>query len=468
MNDYRQSPSSNLLNKAAKNLLNNLRISWLGFFACLRLRPAKLNHLKVDLVDSISIAICLIVLVSGIDWYMLKQSGMGVLRFNPRSLESEAVQFGAFLLCSALASRFAHPAKVSAQLVFIALTGAKLLSILIEISISTLPKMWLQTIGQSNIHWVLLLWVYLFGFITLRRGLQLTAKHVALAMLPLVALQAFQERVVPVDFWREVKVAKSTTNPASEDVLEKQNKLLPMQLAGLEPQRQGKHDVYFLGFAPFATEDVFKLELDAIMPMMERRFDAKGRALRLTNHLNTLDKYPFASLSNLRRSLASIAEKMDVEEDVFVLYLTSHGSKQFQIASHIPPMAFNEVTPTNLKAMLDEAGIKNRVLIVSACYAGGFIEPLKDSNTLVMTAAAANRPSFGCGAESSFTYFGKAVMDEQLGKKTRSFEKAFSNALPIIREREEAQGFDSSDPQIFIGEKIRPILTALEKQLSEQ
>jgi hypothetical protein len=458
MNDYRQ---------IIKNLLANLRNSWIGFFASLRLKPSHLNRLKTELPDGICMAAALLILIISIDWFMLKRNGASILRFNPRSLESEAVQFGAFLLCSALAARFAYPVKISALLIFIALTAAKLLSILIEIALSTLPKLWLQIVGQGNIHLVLLLWLYLFVFVNLRKGLQLPAKQVALAMLPLAALQAFQERVVPVDFWREVKIAKPTINPASEDVLEKQAALLPKQLASLQPQREGKHDVFFLGFAPFATEDVFKLELDAIMPMMEKRFDAKGRTVRLTNHLNTLDQYPFASLSNLRKAIASIAGKMDVEEDIFVLYLTSHGSKQFQIASNIPPIAFNEVTPKNLKALLDEAGIKNRVLIVSACYAGGFIEPLKNTNTLVMTAAAADRPSFGCGSESNFTYFGKAVMDEQLGKKTRSFEQAFTNALPIIREREKAQGFDGSNPQIFVGEKIRPILKALEQQLAE-
>jgi Peptidase C13 family len=458
MNDYRQT---------LKNLLTNLRFSWLGFFTCLRLKPSNLNRLKTELPDGICIATLLLILIISLDWLMLKRNGAGVLRLNPRSLESEAVQFGAFLLCSAIAVRFALPAKISALRIFVALTAAKLLSILIEIGISTLPKPWLQSVGQANIHLVLLLWIYLFAFVNLRKGLQLTARQVALSLLPLAALQAFQERVVPTDYWREVKVTKPTINPASEDVLEKQSNLLPSKLAALQPQREGKHDVFFLGFAPFATEDVFKLELDAIMPMMEQRFDAKGRTVRLTNHLNTLDQYPFASLSNLRRTLVSMATKMDLEEDVFVLYLTSHGSKQFQIASNIPPIAFNEVTPQNLRAMLDEAGIKNRVLIVSACYAGGFIEPLKNANTLVMTAAAADRPSFGCGSESNFTYFGKAVMDEQLGKKTRSFEQAFANAQPIIREREKAQGFDGSNPQIFVGEKIRPILTALEKQLSE-
>jgi Peptidase C13 family len=467
MNDYRLTQKGDSNGSAFAALLNNLRTSWLGFFSSLRLRPAKLSRIKVDLLDAIAIMACLLILIIGIDWLMLKRNSISVLRFNPRSLESEAIQIGAYLLCSALATRFSQPIKVSPLLIFIALTGAKLLSILLEISLSTLPKPWLLAIGQGNIHLGLSLWLYLFVFINLRRGLSLSAKHVAIAMLPLLALQAFQDRVVPIDFWQVVKVTKPTVNPASEDILEKQARLLPSQLAAISDHREAKHDVYFLGFAPFASEDVFKLELDAIMPMMERRFDAKGRTLRLANHLSTLEQYPFASLSNLRRALISIATKMDRDEDVFVLYITSHGSKQFKIASHIPPIDFNEVNPENLRAMLDAAGIKNRVLIISACYAGGFIEPLKDPNTLIMTAASADRPSFGCGAESNFTYFGKAVLDEQLGNNTRSFEQAFKNALPIIREREKAQGFDGSSPQIFIGANIAPVLKALEQQLGQ-
>jgi Peptidase C13 family len=467
MNDYRLTQRFDSGSGAFAALLNNLRTSWLGFFASLRLRPTKLNRLKVDLVDAIAVMACLLILVIGIDWLMLKRNSLNALRFNPRSLESEAIQIGAYLLSSALAARFVQPIKVSAFVIFIALTGAKLLSILLEIALSTLPKPWLLVIGQGNIHVGLSLWVYLFVFVNLRRGLGLSARHVAIAMLPLFALQAFQDRVIPTDFWRVIKVSKPTINPASEDILEKQARLLPAQLAAISDQREAKHDVYFLGFAPFASEDVFKLELDAMMPMIERRFDAKGRTLRLSNHLSTLEQYPFASLSNLRKALAFIATKMDRDEDVFVLYITSHGSKQFKIASHIPPIDFNEVNPENLRAMLDAAGIKNRVLIVSACYAGGFIEPLKGPNTLIMTAASADRPSFGCGAESNFTYFGKAVLDEQLGVHTRSFEQAFKNALPIIREREKAQGFDGSSPQIFVGAGIAPVLKALEQQLGQ-
>jgi Peptidase C13 family len=461
MNDYQQ---------RLKDLFSNLKTSWAGMFASLAYKPAALNRIKFDLVSASFVAVFSFGLVVSLDWLMRRRDFSGRLRFDFRSLESEAIQIGAFLLCGALAAHFAQKkspqnGSVGALLLFVLLIAAKLLTVLFELLFGTIPWAWLRFLEHEYLQLALLLWFYLFCYVTLRRGLRLQPAHAVAVLLPLLGLQAFQNRVPPHDFWQEVKTAKSIINPASEDSLEKQTNLLPTQLAAISPQRPGIHDVYFLGFSPFATEDVFKLELDSIVPLMEERFDAKNRTLRLSNHLATLDKHPFASLSNLRKALFAIATKMNLEEDVFVLYITSHGSKQHAIASRFPPFDFNEVTPQNLRAMLDASGIKNRVLIISACYSGGFIEPLKDANTLVMSAAAADRPSFGCGAESEFTYFGKAVIDEQLRKNTTSFEQAFKNAIPIIRSRETAQGFEFSDPKISVGEKISPILKALEKQL---
>jgi hypothetical protein len=448
------------------SVISHLKIAFLGLFASLALRPAALKQIKFDFVSAAALCVFSLGLLICVDWFIRRHYFSGALAFNVRSLESEAVQIGAFLVCSAIAAHFLRDNKVSALLLFIALTAAKLLTILLEVSFSALPWRWLQTSDHEYLQLPLLLWFYLFTYVNLRRGLKLSAMQVAIVMVPLLLLQGFQERAKPHDFWREVRISKNSPNPASEDVLEKQASLLPTQLLAMSSERPGLRDVYFLGFAPFATEDVFKLELDAIVPMMEKRFDAVGRTLRLSNHLDTLTSYPFASLSNLRKALFAISTKMNPSEDIFVLYITSHGSRQHSIASRIPPIDFNEVTPKNLRAMLDASGIKNRVLIISACYSGGFIEPLKDANTLIMTAAAADKPSFGCGAESDFTYFGKAVMDEQLRINTTSFEQAFRNALPKIREKEKAQGFDDSKPQIHVGEQIAPILNALEKQLS--
>jgi hypothetical protein len=463
MNAYRQ---------RFKDLFSNIKVTWVGMFASLTFKSMALNRVKFDFLSAGILSVFSLALLATLDWFMRRSNFLGTLRFNFRSLESEAMQIGAFLLCGAIAARFIQKnaslnSPISALLVFTVLTSAKLLTILLGTAIGVLPWRWLSKLDHVYIPLALLLWFYLFCYVNLRRGLLLEPRHCVVALLPLFFLQAFQNRVPPHEFWREVTVAKNTINPASEDVLEKQAGMLAAQLMAIATQRPGMHDVYFLGFAPFATEDVFKLELDAIVPLMEQRFGARDRTLRLSNHLSTLDKHPFASLSNLRKALFSIATKMNADEDVFVLYITSHGSRQHSIASRFPPMDFNEVTPQNLRAMLDASGIKNRVLIISACYSGGFIEPLKDPNTLIMTAAAADKPSFGCGAESDFTYFGKAVLDEQLRKNTLSFEQAFKNAIPVIRSRETAQGFDFSDPKISIGEKISPLLQSLEKQLQE-
>jgi hypothetical protein len=102
--------------------------------------------------------------------------------------------------------------------------------------------------------------------------------------------------------------------------------------------------------------------------------------------------------------------------------------------------------------------------MVSACYSGGFIEPLKNENTLIATASAPDKQSFGCGNESEFTYFGKAVLHEQL-KTERYFPTAFEKATESIRARETAERKDGSDPRLFVGEAIAPKLHELENRL---
>ncbi|HEY8049157.1 MAG TPA: C13 family peptidase, partial [Ramlibacter sp.] len=92
--------------------------------------------------------------------------------------------------------------------------------------------------------------------------------------------------------------------------------------------------------------------------------------------------------------------------------------------------------------------------------------PIADEHTLVMTASDATHTSYGCGALSRLTFFGRAVFDQQL-HRTHSLEDAFKAAVPQIRKREESVGKDDgfSDPQILVGDKIRPVLRELEQRL---
>ena len=84
--------------------------------------------------------------------------------------------------------------------------------------------------------------------------------------------------------------------------------------------------------------------------------------------------------------------------------------------------------------------------MISACYSGGFIEPLLDERTLLMTAARADRASFGCTEENEYTYFGQALYAEAL-RQTDDLEAAFTLAYEAVSAREQAEGHEPSEPQ---------------------
>ncbi|MBC7779697.1 MAG: hypothetical protein H7125_06260, partial [Proteobacteria bacterium] len=237
--------------------------------------------------------------------------------------------------------------------------------------------------------------------------------------------------------------------------------------ATLQPQRRGIIDVYFVGVAAYAEEEVFRLETEVIETMMNERFDTQGRSLTLINNPATMLERPVATATNLARALAHIGGLIDPAEDVLVLYFTSHGARTHELSMSFIPLRLEPVTPQSLADMLDAAGIRWRVLAISACYSGGYIPALANAQTLVMTAAEATRTSFGCGAASDFTYWGKAVFDEQL-RRTFSFAEAFDRALPVLRERETAAGHPFSNPQISVGSQIAERLNRLEQRLQRR
>ncbi len=255
----------------------------------------------------------------------------------------------------------------------------------------------------------------------------------------------------------------------SQETLETQQALWQRTVAAIRPGRPGVANVYGLVFAPYAAEDVFLRESTLVSGVLAERFDAEGRVIHLLNHAGTAATHPWATTLNLQRAITALAQRMDRENDVLVVYMTSHGARDFKLAASHWPLEVPPLSPAELRAALDQAGIRNRVIAVSACYSGGWVDVLADDNTLVMTAADATHTSYGCGQLSELTFFGRAVFDEQL-RKTRSFEQAFAAAVPLIRQREIDAGKDDgfSNPQIRVGERIKPVLQALEQRLERR
>ena len=254
-------------------------------------------------------------------------------------------------------------------------------------------------------------------------------------------------------------------SPASEVVLSAQQEIFDKALDDLGDERPGVTDLYFVGFAPYAGEDVFRKDMELARELFDQRFDTEGRSILLINNPRTVLQEPLATVTNLRATLKEIGATIDRDDDVVTVYLESHGGRDHRLAVEFPPLELDALTPETLRTLLDEAAIKWRIIVVSACYSGGYIEPLKDDFTLILTASATDRTSFGCGTESNATYFADALFQHAL-RFEDSFVKAFEKARERIAEREKEQKMSPpSDPQIYVGDEMAVKLPKLEAAL---
>jgi hypothetical protein len=225
--------------------------------------------------------------------------------------------------------------------------------------------------------------------------------------------------------------------------------LLQAEIARLAPQRQGVTDVYAIGLAGWADQDVFVKELDGALMSIASVLPIKDRTLRLINNRETAANVPLGTSKNLAAAIHAVAGVIDKDEDVLILLMTSHGD-QTGFALQFPGSATTELTPQQVAAMLDTEGIKNRVVIISACYAGIFLPPLANDDTVVMTAADEKSTSFGCAPERDWTYFGDAMFKQSL-QPGSDFQRAFDHARVLIQGWELMDHVQPSHPQGHFG-----------------
>lgn len=244
----------------------------------------------------------------------------------------------------------------------------------------------------------------------------------------------------------------------------RQARLLDDALKTLHRNRPGIADLYFVGFGGYARQDVFLREVQAVRGLFDQRFDTANRSVALVNNPATLEDIPLANAHNLERVLGDMARRMDTEEDILFLFLTSHGSRDHRLSADFWPLRLNDLPAVEIADILDRTGIKWRVIVVSACYSGGFIDSLADENSLIMTASRRDRNSFGCAHENEWTYFGQAYFDEQL-RTEYSFTAAFEAAAEAIAVREQEEELTPSEPQIHVGSAIAGRLEALRARI---
>lgn len=234
-------------------------------------------------------------------------------------------------------------------------------------------------------------------------------------------------------------------------------------LATLAPERRGQTDVYIL-VAALDSDAVFGREAREAAAVLSRRYRANGRTILLAGSDGREEsRHPIASPAAIEAALARIAEVMNPAEDVLVLYTTSHGAP-FGIVYNDGNQGYGLISPARLWNTLSTLGIRNRLLMISACFSGIFVPMLSSSTTAIVTAAAADRPSFGCQADSDWTFFGDALVNQAL-RKPRPLAAAADEAVAMIAGWESGAGLPPSGPQVSIGPGARRWLAAIERDL---
>jgi hypothetical protein len=217
--------------------------------------------------------------------------------------------------------------------------------------------------------------------------------------------------------------------------------------------------IFFVGFAGVSDERVFAQEIKLAAQVVGNRFDAADRELLLINDRRDVDTYPLATLSGLQYALSAVAQKMDPDRDILFLALSSHGSPDPELAVSNAGLPLAQLSADDLQSALRDSGIKRRIIVISACYAGGFIPALRNPDTIVIAAAAADKTSFGCSDDRDLTYFGEAFYRDAL-PGAASLEDAFARAKAAIAEREKKENEIPSDPQASFGNDLHAVLEA--------
>lgn len=395
-------------------------------------------------------------------WFVAQLIGAGADgKFTTMGLPGIFFPFIVFVIVIAATTRLLRREGWAAALLVVMLNANIAIDAVVSVSSFFIEERTFDRyIGDVTGYWLALVLVTLLIRLCGWRGWRSVLITIGGGMFVVVAInQVWQTTTL----WYEPYDSENDGDAYSldEEILYLQSRLLDEQLQRLQPGTQGQADIYFLGVAGDSAQKVFLREIRSVYQIMLERFTSREHAQLLINNPETLRFEPIATVTSIRAAVQRFSEVMDRDDDILFIYLTSHGSQENGVALSQSPLKLQQLQPIVLRKILDDAGIRWRVIVISACHSGVFIEPLADDHTLVITAAAADRASFGCADENDYTYFGRAYFEDALAD-TDSFIDAFERARERVTEREKAEGETPSLPQISIGRDIADKLKALQ------
>jgi hypothetical protein len=179
----------------------------------------------------------------------------------------------------------------------------------------------------------------------------------------------------------------------------------------------------------------------------ERLAPGASIAARLSAAATRADELP----ATLAETVAAIEAMRPEPGQGCLVFLTSHGDARRGL---LLARRNEALTPAVLDAALEHGcGAAPTVAIVSGCFTGRFARPpMARANRVVLTAARADRPSFGCGAGYTYTVYDECLL-AALGESP-TWEAVHTLIRGCVARKEREQGFAASEPQAFFGASV--------------
>jgi hypothetical protein len=203
------------------------------------------------------------------------------------------------------------------------------------------------------------------------------------------------------------------------------------------------------------AEPVFDKDVQSLTKAFFKRFGA-SRSTAKFGYISNFLKRP--SPKNVNNAIADVSDQARDGNDVVIVFLTTHGTEGLLA---LKPSANEQATGVSADALRDflkPAQNDQQIIILQACYSGSLIKGLKHPNRIIMTAAAADRTSFGCNPDSNNTWFTKAMI-AALPTAT-NWSEVFEGTKSKVLAYESQQGIKisaQSNPQYYVGRNMKRV-----------
>ncbi|HME28150.1 MAG TPA: C13 family peptidase [Acetobacteraceae bacterium] len=233
-----------------------------------------------------------------------------------------------------------------------------------------------------------------------------------------------------------------TTQPAQQqqaaNTLAKEGRLFYIGI-GLYSESWSENDVVEL------ADKLQSASRYQVVPMIASNVASAGR------------RYPIADDATIAALVGAAAAQAGPDDIVFV-DISSHGGRQV-LARKVGNNAPTALSSRELARKLEPLAGHRTVIVVSACYSGSLIGDLRAPERIIITAARADRSSFGCAPGNRHTLFGEAEL-HAFGQPDRSLHQVFTDIRDDVARMESKQRYQPSEPQVWVGADVADLYDA--------